>query len=142
MAPKKEMRRIKLMITGGQATPSPPVGPALGQHGVNIGEFCKDFNSKTQSQAGTILPVVISVYTDRSFSYIIRIPPVSELLKKAANVIKGSQSPAKEKVGTVTQAQVREIAEKKLPDLNTANLESAVRMVAGTARSMGIEVET
>ncbi|MBI2890878.1 MAG: 50S ribosomal protein L11 [Nitrospirae bacterium] len=140
MPPKKELRKIKLMILGGQATPSPPVGPALGQHGVNIGEFCKDFNGKTQNQAGTILPVEVTVYADRTFTYIIKIPPVSELLKKAANIIKGSGTPAREQVGSVTMAQVREIAQKKLSDLNTESVESAVRTVLGTAKSMGIDI--
>ena len=141
MPPKKELRKIKLMIPGGQASPSPPVGPALGQHGVNIGEFVKDFNSKTQKESGTILPVEVTVYSDRSFTYVVKVPPVSELLKKAANIIKGSALPVREKVGTVTMAQVRDIAQRKLPDLNTDSVESAMRTVAGTAKSMGITVE-
>jgi len=138
---KKEIGFIKLHVPGGQANPAPPVGPALGQHGVNIMEFCKQFNSKTQQYAGTIVPVEITVYADRSFSFITKTPPASVLLKEAAGLDTASGRPNTEKVATVTAEQVREIAETKMPDLNTIDIESAMRMVAGTARSMGIEVE-
>ena len=137
---KKLTAMVKLQIPGGKATPSPPVGPALGQHGVNIMEFCKQFNAKTQQANGMITPVVISIYQDRSFTFITKTPPVSVLLKKAANIIQGSGVPNKNKVGKVTQAQVADIAKTKLPDLNTVDLESAIRQVVGTARSMGLEV--
>jgi len=137
----KIMTQIKLQIPAGKANPSPPVGPALGQHGVNIMEFCKTFNAKTQDKEGLIIPVVITVYSDRSFTFITKTPPASVLLKKAAGIIKGSGQPNKNKVGTVTGQQVRDIAQSKLPDLNANNLEAAVKIVAGTARSMGIEVE-
>jgi large subunit ribosomal protein L11 len=132
---------IKLQIPAGQANPAPPVGPALGQHGVNIMEFCKQYNAKTQQQAGLIIPVVITVYTDRSFTFITKTPPASVLLKRAAGLAKGSGVPNRTKVGTVTPDQVREIAESKMVDLNAASIEAAAKMVAGTARSMGIEVE-
>ena len=131
---------VKLQIPAGKANPAPPVGPALGQHGVNIMEFCKQFNAKTQKQEGSIVPVIITVYTDRSFTFIMKTPPASDLLKKAAGVIKGSGTPNKDKVGKVTPAQVNEIARTKLPDLNAANLPAAVRIIEGTARSMGITV--
>ncbi len=137
---KKVVGSIKLQIPAGQANPSPPVGPALGQHGVNIMEFCKAFNAKTQDQAGMIIPVVITVYADRSFSFILKTPPASVLLKKAAGVEKGSGVPNRDKVGKVTLAQVEEIAKIKMPDLTAATLEAAVRTIKGTARSMGIEV--
>jgi len=137
---KKVIGLIKLQVPAGQANPSPPVGPALGQHGVNIMEFCKSFNSKTQSQAGMIIPVVITVYQDRSFTYITKTPPASILLKKAAKVEKGSQTPSKEDVGEVSRAQVREIAELKMPDLNANDVEAAMKIIEGTARSMGIKV--
>jgi len=137
---KKLTALVKLQIPGGKANPSPPVGPALGQHGVNIMEFCKAFNAKTQAANGTITPVVISIYQDRSFTFITKTPPVAVLLKKAANLVKGSGVPNKNKVGKVTMAQVSEIAQIKLPDLNTINLESAIRQVVGTARSMGLDV--
>jgi large subunit ribosomal protein L11 len=137
---KKVITQIKLQIPAGKANPSPPVGPALGQHGVNIMEFCKSFNAKTQSQEGLIIPVVITVYADRSFTFITKTPPASVLLKKAAGLVKGSGEPNKNKVGTVTPAQVREIAQTKLPDLNANDLEAAIRIIAGTARSMGIEI--
>ncbi|OGQ92635.1 MAG: 50S ribosomal protein L11 [Deltaproteobacteria bacterium RIFOXYA12_FULL_61_11] len=137
---KKIVAQVKLQIPAGQANPSPPVGPALGQHGVNIMAFCKDFNSKTQSQMGMIIPVVISIYADRSFSFITKTPPASILLIKAAKLEKGSAIPNKTKVGKVTKQQVREIAQTKLPDLTAASLEAAVRTVEGTARSMGIEI--
>ena len=137
---KKVITQIKLQIPAGKANPSPPVGPALGQHGVNIMEFCKAFNAKTQNQEGLIIPVVITVYADRSFTFITKTPPASVLLKKAAGLVKGSGEPNKNKVGKVTPAQVREIAQTKLPDLNANDLEAAIRIVEGTARSMGIEI--
>ena len=137
---KKLVAMVKLQIPGGKANPSPPVGPALGQHGVNIMEFCKAFNAKTQQANGTITPVVISIYADRSFTFITKTPPVAVLLKKAANIVKGSGVPNKNKVGTVTKAQVTDIATTKMPDLNTVDLESAINKVVGTARSMGLEV--
>lgn len=138
---KKLQAVVKLQIPGGKANPSPPVGPALGQHGVNIMEFCKQFNARTQKENGTIIPVVISIYQDRSFTFITKTPPVSILLMKAANIAKGSGVPNKTKVGSVSSAQVREIAQTKLPDLNTVDLDSAIRQVEGTARSMGLEVK-
>jgi len=138
---KKVAGFIKLHVPGGQANPAPPVGPALGQHGVNIMEFCKQFNARTQQQMGTTIPVEITVFADRSFTFITKTPPASVLLKKAAGLDRASGEPNREKVAKVTRAQVREIAEVKLPDLNTANLDSAMRQIAGTARSMGIEVE-
>jgi len=128
-------------VPGGQANPAPPVGPALGQHGVNIMEFCKQFNSRTQQQMGTIIPVEITVFADRSFTFITKTPPASVLLKKAAGLEKASGEPNREKVGSVTTAQLRQIAETKMPDLNTKDVDSAMEMIAGTARSMGIEVE-
>jgi len=131
---------IKLQAPGGQATPAPPIGPALGQHGVNIGQFVQQFNAETGKLNGMTVSVVISVYSDRSFSFEVKSPPAAVLLKDAAKVAKGSGVPNKEKVGTVTQAQVRDIAERKLPDLNAYTLEAASRIVAGTARSMGIDV--
>ena len=138
---KKEIATIKLQLPAGQANPSPPVGPALGAHGVNIMEFCKAYNAKTQQQTGTIIPVVITVYNDRSFSFITKTPPASTLLVKAANVPKGSGMPNRDKVGKVTQAQVKEIAQIKMKDLNASSVESAMQMIMGTARSMGIIVE-
>jgi large subunit ribosomal protein L11 len=132
---------VKLQVPAGNATPAPPIGPALGQHGVNIMEFCKAFNSRTQGQPGLIIPVVITVYTDRSFTFITKTPPASVLLKRAAGLAKGSGEPNRTKVAKVTSAQVREIAELKKPDLNSNDLEAAIRMVEGTARSMGIDVE-
>ena len=138
---KKLTAMVKLQIPGGKANHSPPVGPALGQHGVNIMEFCKAFNARTQNANGMIIPVVISIFQDRSFTFITKTPPVSELLKKAANIIKGSGVPNKSKVGSVTKAQILDIAKTKLPDLNTVDLDSAVRQVEGTARSMGLEVK-
>jgi large subunit ribosomal protein L11 len=131
---------IKLQIPAGNANPAPPVGPALGQHGVNIMEFCKAFNAKTQGDAGLIIPVVITVYKDKSFTFITKTPPAAVLLVRAAKLKKGSPEPNRTKVGRVTQQQVREIAELKMPDLNASSVESAMRMIAGTARSMGIEV--
>lgn len=138
---KKEIATIKLQLPAGQANPSPPVGPALGAHGVNIMEFCKAYNAKTQQQSGTIIPVVITVYNDRSFSFITKTPPAATLLTKAAKVPKGSGMPNRDKVGKVTEAQVREIAELKMPDLNASSVESAMEMIKGTARSMGIVVK-
>lgn len=138
---KKITGQIKLQIPAGKANPSPPVGPALGQHGVNIMEFCKTFNARTQNQEGMIIPVVITVYSDRSFSFITKTPPASVLLLKAAKVEKGSKEPNKTKVGKVTKKQVEEIAKLKLPDLNAGSLEAAIKTVEGTARSMGITVE-
>jgi large subunit ribosomal protein L11 len=137
---KKQIGFIKLQIPAGQANPAPPVGPALGQHGVNIMEFCKQFNARTQQQAGLIIPVEITVFADRSFSFITKTPPAAVLLRRAANVPKGSSVPHREKVGEVKRAQVREIAELKMPDLNAASVESAMRMIEGTARSMGLTV--
>ncbi|GIW42852.1 MAG: 50S ribosomal protein L11 [Candidatus Binatia bacterium] len=137
---KKVIGQIKLQIPAGQATPSPPVGPALGQRGVNIMEFCKAFNAQTQHQQGLIIPVVITVYADRSFTFVTKTPPASILLKRAAGVEKGSPEPNKRKVGRVTKAQVREIAEMKMPDLTAFSLDAAIRTIEGTARSMGIEV--
>jgi large subunit ribosomal protein L11 len=137
---KKVITQIKLQIPAGKANPSPPVGPALGQHGVNIMEFCKAFNAKTQNQEGLIIPVVITVYADRSFTFITKTPPAPVLLKKAAGLVKGSGEPNKIKVGKVTPAQVREIAQTKLPDLNANDLDAAIRIIEGTARSMGIEI--
>jgi len=138
---KKVIGFIKLHVTGGQANPAPPVGPALGQHGVNIMEFCKQFNAQTQKQQGVTIPVEITVFADRSFTFITKTPPAAVLLLKAAGLAKGSGVPDKEKVATVTTAQLREIAETKMEDLNTKNIESAIRMMAGTARSMGIKVK-
>ena len=139
---KKEIAQIKLQVPAGQANPTPPVGPALGQHGVNIMEFCKAFNAQTQDQQGLIIPVVITVYADRTFSFITKTPPASILLLRAAGSEKGSGVPNRDKVGTVTSDQVREIAELKMPDLNAASMETAMSMIAGTARSMGLLVDT
>jgi large subunit ribosomal protein L11 len=138
---KKVIGMIKLQCPAGQANPSPPVGPALGQHGVNIMEFCKAFNARTQDKAGLIIPAVISVFADRSFTFELKTPPAAVLLKRAAKIAKGSGEPNREKVGVVTSAQVREIAEMKAPDLNAHDVDMAMRIIAGTARSMGIEVE-
>jgi large subunit ribosomal protein L11 len=137
---KKIQGYIKLQIPAGKATPAPPVGPALGQQGVNIMDFCKNFNARTQKQEGLIIPVVITVYADRSYTFITKTPPAAILLKKVAGLAKGSGTPNKEKVGKVTRAQVEEIARTKLPDLNCGSLEAAVKTVMGTARSMGIEI--
>ncbi len=137
---KKVTGQIKLQIPGGQANPAPPVGPALGQRGVNIMEFCKAFNAKTQDQKGTIIPVIITVYSDRSFTFITKTPPASVLLIKAAKIEKGSGEPNKNKVGKVTKKQVEEIAKLKMPDLNAGSVEAAMRTIAGTARSAGITV--
>jgi len=138
---KKVIGFIKLQIPAGKANPAPPVGPALGQHGVNIMEFCKAFNAKTQEQAGKLIPVEISVFADRSFTFITKTPPAASLLLEALGIQKGSGEPNREKIGTVTNAQLKQIAEIKMPDLNASDVESAVRMIAGTARSMGIVVK-
>lgn len=137
---KKILAMKKLQITAGKANPSPPVGPALGQHGVNIMEFCKAFNAQTQSKGEIILPVIITIYADRSFTFIVKTPPAAVLIKKAAGVIKGSAVPNRDKVGKVTPEQVKEIAELKMPDLNAIDIEGAIKIIEGTARSMGIEV--
>ena len=137
---KKVLALVKLQIPAGKATPAPPVGPALGQHGVNIMDFCKAFNAKTQGNEGLIIPVVITVYADRSYSFITKTPPASVLLKRAADIAKGSAEPNRNKVGKVTRKQVEEIARTKMPDLNAASFEAAVRIIEGTARSMGVDV--
>ena len=138
---KKIIGFIKLQIPAGQANPAPPVGPALGQHGVNIMEFCKAFNAKTQDQVGDLIPVEITVYADRSFTFITKTPPASSLILKKVNIKKGSGEPNKEKVGVIKKSQLKEIAEIKMKDLNASSLESAISMIAGTARSMGVNVE-
>lgn len=138
---KKVIGSVKLQVKGGQANPSPPVGPALGQHGVNIAEFCKQFNARTQDQVGTIIPVIVTIYADRSFTFITKTPPASVLLKQVAKVAKGSGQPNREKVGSVTRAQVEDIAKTKFDDLNAYDLAAAVRIIEGTARSMGIEIQ-
>ena len=137
---KKVTGQIKLQIPAGKATPAPPVGPALGQHGLNIMEFCKAFNDRTKAMEGSIIPVVITIYQDRTLTFVTKTPPASEMLKKAAGIIKGSGEPNKNKVGKVTQKQIEEIARTKLPDLNANSLEGAIKIVSGTARSMGIEI--
>ena len=139
--PKKEKAQVKLQVNAGAANPAPPVGPALGQHGVNIMDFCNQFNERTKEQSGLVIPVVITVYEDRSFTFITKTPPAPVLIKRAAKLAKASAEPNKTKVGKITAAQVAEIAELKLPDLNASGIESAKRMIAGTARSMGIIVE-
>jgi len=141
MGRKKVMALIKLQVPAGQASPAPPVGPALGQHGVNIMDFVQAYNAKTQDQAGTIVPVEITVFEDRSFEFITKTPPAAVLLRQAAKVAKGSPEPHKEKVGSVTRAQVQEIAETKMPDLNANDIEAAMKIVEGTARSMGLTVD-
>ena len=138
---KEVMTQIKLQIPAGKANPAPPVGPSLGQHGVNIMEFCKAFNAKTQKEEGSIIPVVITVFKDRSFTFITKTPPASDLLKKAAGLIKGSGVPHKDKVGRITQAQLEEIGKQKAVDLNAMDIDGAVKIIEGTARSMGITVE-
>ena len=140
MARKEVIAQVKLQIPAGKANPAPPVGPALGPHGVNIMEFCKTFNAQTQALGDTVVPVVLTVYSDRSFIFIMKTPPASDLLKKAAGIIKGSSTPNKGKVGRVTSAQVREIAQRKLPDLNAYSLDEAIKIISGTARSMGVEI--
>ncbi|PTL54287.1 50S ribosomal protein L11 [Paraconexibacter algicola] len=137
---KKVLTQIKLQAAGGQASPAPPVGPALGQHGINIMEFCKAFNAQTQQDSGTIIPVVITVYEDRSFTFVTKTPPAAILIKQAAGIDSGSAEPHRVKVATLTEAQVREIAEKKLADLNAHDVDQAAKIIAGTARSMGVEV--
>jgi large subunit ribosomal protein L11 len=137
---RKVLTMIKLQVPGGQANPAPPVGPALGQHGVNIMEFCKAFNAQTQDAGGTIIPVEITVFEDRSFTFITKTPPAAVLIKQAAGVEKGSGEPNREKVGAITRDQARQIAETKLPDLNAADLDQATKIIEGTARSMGVEV--
>lgn len=137
---KKVMGSVRLQVKGGQANPSPPIGPALGQHGVNIAEFCKAFNARTQDQQGTIIPVIITIYADRSFSFITKTPPASVLLKQAAKVAKGSSEPNREKVGSVSKSQIEEIAKIKLEDLNAHDMKGAMKIIEGTARSMGITV--
>jgi large subunit ribosomal protein L11 len=139
---KQVTTTLKLQVPAGQASPSPPVGPALGQHGVNIMEFCKSFNAQTQGQEGTIIPVVLTVYIDRSFSFVTKSPPASILLKQAAGIVKGSGEPHREEVGQVSREQVRKIAERKQEDLNAGDMEAAMRIIEGTARSMGIKVES
>lgn len=138
---KKIIGSVKLQVKGGQANPSPPIGPALGQHGVNIAEFCKAFNARTQDQVGTVIPVVITIYADRSFSFITKTPPAAVLLKQAAKIAKGAGDPKREKVGEVSKKQVEEIAKLKFEDLNAYDLEGAARIIEGTARSMGIQVK-
>lgn len=140
MAKKEMMAQVKLQIPAGKASPAPPIGPALGPHGINIMEFCKAFNAQTQPMGETIIPTVLTIYTDRTFTFILKTPPASELLKKAAGIVKGSSVPNKDKVGKVTMAQVKEIARTKMPDLNAHAIEKAVKIIKGTARSMGIEV--
>ena len=138
---KKVLTTIKLQAPGGQASPAPPVGPALGQHGINIMEFCKAFNAQTQQDSGTVIPVVITVYEDRSFTFITKSPPAAVLIKQAAGIEKGSGEPNREKVGQVSMNQVRQIAERKMPDLNANDIDAASKIIAGTARSMGVDVE-
>jgi large subunit ribosomal protein L11 len=140
MAKKEVTAQVKLQIVAGKATPAPPVGPALGPHGVNIMEFCKAFNAQTAPMGETIIPVVLTIYKDRTFTFITKTPPASELIKKAAGVVKGSSTPNKEKVGKLTTAQLKEIAQTKLPDLNAYSLDAAMKIIAGTAKSMGVEV--
>ena len=142
MATKQVESQIKLQIPAGQATPSPPVGPALGQHGVNIMDFCKAFNAQTKGKEGTVIPVIISVYKDRSFTFITKSPPASALLKQAAGIAKGSGNPSREFVGTVTREQVREIAQAKMEDLNAFDIDQAMRIIEGSAKSMGLTVES
>jgi large subunit ribosomal protein L11 len=137
---KKVLTEIKLQAVGGQASPAPPVGPALGQHGINIMEFCKAFNAQTQDSAGTVIPVVITVYEDRSFTFVTKTPPAAVLIKQAAGIDRGSGEPHREKVGRITEAQLRDIAERKLQDLNAHDIDQAAKIIAGTARSMGVEV--
>lgn len=138
---KKIKTKIKLQITGGQANPAPPVGPALGQHGLNIAEFCKEFNDKTKDKMGSIVPVEITVYEDRSYSFILKTPPAAELIKKAAGVKKGSGKPLTEKIGSISDKQLAEIAEIKMPDLSARDIETAKKIIAGTARQMGVEIK-
>ncbi|MGO9377881.1 MAG: 50S ribosomal protein L11 [Dissulfurispiraceae bacterium] len=141
MAKKEVVALVKLVISAGKANPAPPVGPALGPHGINIMEFCKQFNAQTQKMGDTLVPAVLSIYNDRSFTFILKTPPASELIKKAAGVVKGSGVPNKEKVGSITNAQVTEIAKTKLPDLNTTSIQAAEMIIKGTARSMGVDIK-
>ena len=138
---KKLVTQIKLQVVGGAANPAPPIGPALGQHGLNIQDFCKKFNDATSDKKGEVVPVVINVYEDRTFSFIMKVAPASELIKKAAGIPKGAGNPLKDKVGKITKAQLREIAEKKMPDLNANDIEAAMKIIAGTARQMGVTIE-
>jgi len=140
VAKKEVIAQVKLQIPAGKANPAPPIGPALGPHGINIMDFCKAFNAQTQAMGDTIVPVVLTIYKDRSFTFILKTPPASELIKKAAGIIKGSSVPNKEKVGKITMSQLREIAKTKLPDLNTYSLEKAIEIIKGTAKSMGVEI--
>jgi large subunit ribosomal protein L11 len=137
---KKEIAQVKLQVPAGKANPSPPIGPALGQHGVNIMEFCKAFNAKTQGQEGTIIPVVITIYQDRSFTFITKTPPASVLLRQAVGLAKGSTAPGRTRAGKITRAQIKEIAQTKMSDLNATDLDSAIRTISGTARSMGLDI--
>jgi large subunit ribosomal protein L11 len=141
MAKKEVVALVKLVIPAGKANPAPPVGPALGPHGINIMEFCKQFNAQTQKMGDTLVPAVLSIYNDRSFTFILKTPPASELIKKAAGVVKGSGVPNKEKVGAITNAQITEIAKTKLPDLNTTSIDAAKMIIKGTARSMGVDIK-
>lgn len=141
MAAKKVITQVKIQIPAGKANPAPPVGTALGPHGINIMEFCKAFNAKTQSMSGSIVPAVVTIFSDRSFTFITKVPPVSDLIKKSLNLQKGSSEPNKVKVGTLTKAQLEEIAKQKMPDLNANDVQAAMNIVAGTARSMGILTE-
>lgn len=138
---KKIVTKIKLQIPAGQANPAPPVGPALGQHGLNIAQFCKDFNEKSKDKMGDITPVEITVYEDRTYTFILKTPPAAELIKKAAKIPKGSGKPLTEKVGSITKAQLKEIAQVKMPDLNANDIEAAMKIIAGTARQMGVEIK-
>lgn len=140
MASKKVIAQVKIQIPAGKANPAPPVGTALGPHGINIMEFCKAFNAKTQSQAGNIIPAIVTIFADRSFTFITKVPPVSDLIKKSINLSKGSSVPHKEKVGALSKAQLEEIARQKMPDLNANDVEAAMNIVAGTARSMGVTI--
>ncbi len=137
---KKLVTQVKLQIPGGAATPAPPVGPALGQHGLNISDFVKRFNDATSARRGEVVPIIINVYEDRTFDFIMKVAPASDLIKKAANIAKGSGKPLTEKIGKITKAQLREIAEKKMPDLNTTDIDAAMKIIAGTARQMGVDV--
>ena len=140
MAPKKVLANVKLQIRAGQATPAPPVGPALGQHGVNIMDFCRQYNDATQQQSGQVIPVELTIYEDRSFTFVTKQPPAAELIKQAASLEKGSGVPNRDKVGTITPGQLRRIAEQKMPDLNANDVDAAMKIIEGTARSMGVEV--
>ena len=140
MAKKEVMAQVKLQISAGKANPAPPIGPALGPHGINIMDFCKAFNAQTQAMGDTIIPALLTIYKDRTFTFILKTPPASELIKKAAGIIKGSGAPNKDKVGKITMDQVREIATTKMPDLNAFDIENAVETIKGTARSMGVEI--